>query len=202
MLDVNKIRFDGGKRCLDYVNTIQDRFERPQRDYLQTSADLINWSLQAGILNVKNYRVMEKTLLQEPTHVETFFNEAIKLRQVLYGLFHAISQGKKVEIGNLEAFNTFVSTSFSKLKIKWQDGKFTESWNLEPQDLHTITYPIIRDAYNLLLSYKHDRIRECPKCGWLFFDSSKNGKRRWCSMETCGSRSKAREWYSRSKGTK
>lgn len=198
----DKIRFDGGKLCLDYVNTIHNRFEKPQRDYLQTSNDLINWSFQVGILNAKNHRVLEKMALQEPTHAEAFFAEAIKLRRILYGLFHAIAQDKKVETGDLDAFNTFVSKSFSLLKIERQRGKFIEGWNLEPQDLHTIISLIVRDAYGLLLTDGHQRIRECPKCGWLFFDSSKNGKRRWCSMETCGSRSKAREWYNRSKGTK
>ncbi|MGH2486180.1 MAG: CGNR zinc finger domain-containing protein [Ktedonobacterales bacterium] len=29
-------------------------------------------------------------------------------------------------------------------------------------------------------------MRECPgpRCGWLFLDTSKNGARRWCSMES------------------
>ena len=35
------------------------------------------------------------------------------------------------------------------------------------------------------------RLRICPRCGWLFHDSSKGGRRRWCSMSTCGNREKA-----------
>ncbi|WP_344746998.1 CGNR zinc finger domain-containing protein [Streptosporangium vulgare] len=35
----------------------------------------------------------------------------------------------------------------------------------------------------------------CPSCYWLFLDTSKNGRRRWCSMTTCGSRDKARRYY-------
>ena len=44
------------------------------------------------------------------------------------------------------------------------------------------------------------RVRECPgagDCGWLFYDTSKNGTRRWCSMEGCGSRVKMRRHYAR-----
>jgi len=41
--------------------------------------------------------------------------------------------------------------------------------------------------------------KECPNCGWLFFDKSKNGRRKWCSMQTCGSNVKALEWYHRQK---
>ncbi|GAA4213146.1 CGNR zinc finger domain-containing protein [Microbispora amethystogenes] len=40
------------------------------------------------------------------------------------------------------------------------------------------------------------RLRVCPLaeggCGWLFLDHSRNGSRRWCAMEDCGSQAKAR----------
>jgi len=41
----------------------------------------------------------------------------------------------------------------------------------------------------------------CPGegCGWLFFDTSKNRSRRWCAMEDCGNRAKARRHYRRSR---
>lgn len=43
------------------------------------------------------------------------------------------------------------------------------------------------------------RIRRCPAhdCAWVFWDSSKNGSRRWCSMRVCGSRAKARAYAER-----
>ncbi|MBZ9993133.1 CGNR zinc finger domain-containing protein [Mesorhizobium sp. BH1-1-4] len=36
------------------------------------------------------------------------------------------------------------------------------------------------------------RVRECKgrQCGWLFLDTSRGGRRRWCSDETCGTRSR------------
>jgi predicted RNA-binding Zn ribbon-like protein len=37
------------------------------------------------------------------------------------------------------------------------------------------------------------------QCGWLFMDDSKNGSRRWCSMQSCGNRAKAHRHYLRSK---
>lgn len=45
------------------------------------------------------------------------------------------------------------------------------------------------------------RLKRCPgtDCGWLFVDETKNGRRRWCSMETCGNRAKARRHYAREK---
>lgn len=45
------------------------------------------------------------------------------------------------------------------------------------------------------------RIKKClaENCGWFFMDETGNGRRRWCSMETCGNRAKARRHHLRTK---
>ncbi|MGW0605507.1 CGNR zinc finger domain-containing protein [Streptomyces sp. NPDC002640] len=52
-----------------------------------------------------------------------------------------------------------------------------------------------------LLASRPDRIRACanPACVLHFFDVSKNGTRRWCSMSGCGNRAKAQRHYARSR---
>ena len=46
-----------------------------------------------------------------------------------------------------------------------------------------------------------DRLKCCdlPTCGWAFYDSTRSRTKRWCSMRTCGSRHKAREYYKRNR---
>ena len=41
------------------------------------------------------------------------------------------------------------------------------------------------------------RVRECaaPACPVIYLDTSRNRSRRWCSMEDCGNRAKARRHY-------
>jgi predicted RNA-binding Zn ribbon-like protein len=41
------------------------------------------------------------------------------------------------------------------------------------------------------------RCCELTTCGWAFYDSTRSRTKRWCSMKTCGSRHKAREYYKR-----
>jgi predicted RNA-binding Zn ribbon-like protein len=38
--------------------------------------------------------------------------------------------------------------------------------------------------------FKLERCANQSSCGWIFADTSKNGRRRWCSMDTCGVASK------------
>ena len=53
-----------------------------------------------------------------------------------------------------------------------------------------------------LLGDRPDRIRACagPECVLHFYDVSKNGTRRWCSMAGCGNRAKASRHYARHGG--
>ena len=46
------------------------------------------------------------------------------------------------------------------------------------------------------------RLKACRgvHCGWAFYDHSRNQSGSWCSMSTCGSRSKAREYRRRKRG--
>jgi predicted RNA-binding Zn ribbon-like protein len=43
------------------------------------------------------------------------------------------------------------------------------------------------------------RLKACPgrHCGWVFYDHSRNNSGRWCSMNVCGGREKARAHYHR-----
>ncbi|MEV5434825.1 CGNR zinc finger domain-containing protein [Streptomyces sp. NPDC052682] len=54
-----------------------------------------------------------------------------------------------------------------------------------------------------LLTTAPDRIRGCAHeaCILHFFDTSRNGTRRWCSMAACGNRAKASRHYARTKDT-
>ncbi|MFH8986812.1 CGNR zinc finger domain-containing protein [Streptomyces sp. NPDC017940] len=55
--------------------------------------------------------------------------------------------------------------------------------------------------YLTLLDSAPDRIRGCAHeaCVLHFFDTSRNGTRRWCSMALCGNRAKASRHYARSR---
>ena len=52
---------------------------------------------------------------------------------------------------------------------------------------------LARDVIDLVATGDVDRVRECgaDDCSVLFYDSSRPGTRRWCSMAGCGNRNKA-----------
>jgi hypothetical protein len=60
---------------------------------------------------------------------------------------------------------------------------------------------IARSAADFLCNDQLSRLRTCanPDCPLHFYDTSKNGRRRWCRMDICGNRAKATSHYQRSK---
>ena len=59
--------------------------------------------------------------------------------------------------------------------------------------------PISLSALTLLQQADLTRVKQCQgeKCGWLFFDATKNKSRRWCEMEVCGNRAKQKRFSER-----
>ncbi len=53
-----------------------------------------------------------------------------------------------------------------------------------------------------LTSGHPERIKICDndRCRWVFYDTSRTGRRRWCDMATCGNRAKAARHRARVKG--
>jgi len=89
--------------------------------------------------------------------------------------------------------------ALSRLEIRPSEDRFEWAWVLDANDLDRMLWPIVRSAAELLTSGDLRKVRQCARegCDWLFVDASKNHSRRWCSMNMCGSRVKARRYYQR-----
>ncbi|HYI84545.1 MAG TPA: CGNR zinc finger domain-containing protein, partial [Acetobacteraceae bacterium] len=67
-------------------------------------------------------------------------------------------------------------------------------WQDTEERLESVLWPVTWAAAALLTSDEAGKIRICASvdCGWMYVDRSRNGLRRWCQMETCGTREKSR----------
>ncbi len=68
----------------------------------------------------------------------------------------------------------------------------------DPTTFGCLVTPILLDALAIARD-EMDRVRQCASesCSMIYLDASRNGSRRWCSMERCGSRAKAHAYYER-----
>src|SRR5581483_5720104 len=107
------------------------------------------------------------------------------------------ARDRRVPAAAVEAINAALADALPHLRVAPRGGGF--AWELLPDggSLVAPLRPIARSAGELMTADALARVRECDgaSCTWLFLDESRNRSRRWCSMESCGNRAKARRHY-------
>lgn len=119
------------------------------------------------------------------------------LRGALHAIFSALAHDEEPEQSLLARLWFVYAEAVAAGSIGRQEaGRFALEW---PQDeTRRVRFAVAADGVALLADpARLARIRRCPgrDCGWLFLDTS--GRRRWCSMASCGSREKMRRMYAR-----
>jgi len=187
----------GGRLCLDFANTVDWHASDHPREWLTGFSDLAAWSRHAGALTEGQARSLVRAAESGAEEAASVLERAITLREALYRIFSAIAARRSVEPADLATLNTALATALMHLRVIPADEGFTWDWAAGQGELDRMLWPVAWSAARLLTSKDLDRVRECPGdgCGWLFLDTSKNRTRKWCSMESCGNRAKARRHY-------
>jgi len=71
-----------------------------------------------------------------------------------------------------------------------------ELW-FEPHQPEDLFAPLAHSAAKLFAEADRNRVRMCDQCVLHFYDTSKKGTRRWCSMQLCGNRLKVAAYAAR-----
>ena len=173
----------GGRLCLDFVNTVSWRGRDEPDEKLRDFDDLLEWCTLVGVLSraeARNWRESRSLA------------RAWELRESIYRLFVAWAAGRRPSATDLTRLNASLPP---RDRLSWGRGRYV--WKAGDE---RILGPIAWSAADLLTSGDRARLKRCgsEECGWLFYDESVNGRRRWCSMSDCGNREKARRHYARS----
>ena len=197
------LRLLGERPCLDFSNTVDPRHGERPREYLKSYADLVAWARRAGVLGEEEAGALVRVAELRPREAGAVFERALALRGTIYDVFSTIAAGREPYEGDLAGLNEELARALAHARVVRKDGSLAFGWGWEERVfLDRPLWEVARSAAELLTSGKPGRVRECPGedgCGWLFYDESKNGSRRWCSMEGCGNRAKARSYHARRK---
>jgi predicted RNA-binding Zn ribbon-like protein len=199
----------GGRLSLDFTNTADWHASDHPVEFLTSYSDLVAWSQHVGILTDHQVRCLLKEAVRRPMDATAVLERAIALREAIYRIFSTTSHGRPPQAADLATFNAELAGALAQSRIvltlrQAQDTAaegFTWDWTGTEETLDGMLWPVVHDAAGLLTSEELDRVGQCAddRCGWLFLDTSRNRSRRWCSMEDCGNRAKARRHYERSR---
>jgi predicted RNA-binding Zn ribbon-like protein len=190
----------GGRLSLDFANTADWHASDQPVEFLTSYRELVAWSRHVGILTEHQVQHLVKQAARRPTDATAVLERAIALREAIYRIFAAVSQGHGPRAADLAVLNAELSTALAQSRIVPAAESFAWDWTGSDEALDRMLWPVVHDVADLLTSEELARVGQCAddRCGWLFVDVSRNRSRRWCSMEACGNRAKARRHYRRS----
>ena len=193
------LQLAGGQLCLGFINTVNDHVSDHPEEYLTSYAELVAWSQHTHTITEAEAQHLLEGASQRPNQAADTLAAAISFREALYRVFLAALDGTTPAADDLAVFNAIRAQALAHSEIAPAADGFDWRWTGREQELGWMLWPVARSAAELLLSPDLKRVKECggPGCGWLFLDTSKNYTRRWCSMEGCGNRAKARGHYHR-----
>ena len=188
--DWNAHRFSGGVLALDLANTVIFR-QTPDRsqDRFADVSELPRFAAAAA-----SFRSVEwgDVRFQAPT-LQDEISTLIEVREAINRLFRT----SVVENG----FSPKHVSDFFRLGSELiGDVQEEQSLVLPPfGERHELSLSVaaILSAMRLFEPARLSRIKICPNCHWLYFDASRNLSRRWCDMNVCGNRAKAKRHYHR-----
>ncbi len=171
-------RFDPGALCLELLTT---GGPGPYRrwEVLHAPSDLAAW--------VRRSRLDPTPVLRTST---AELAQAHELRDALFRVVLAHTRHEGLPAADLEAINAAAARP-ALVPAIGPDGE--RQWAGAPTGTNLVA-TVARDAVDLLTGPFAHRVRTCAAsdCELVFVDTSRPGRRRWCSMEHCGNRHKVR----------
>ncbi len=197
----------GEQLCLDFANTVEPRgapapFTPPpgheRRDSLRSYTDLVAWATFAGVITEEVALGLLARAAARPAAAATLAR-AIALREAIYRLFWMVAREETPRADDLALLAEEYAAGAAHAALAPTDDGFVWSWAAHDGDLARPLWPLAWSATALLTTGERRRVKICPgspgtaiTCAWLFYDTTKNRIRQWCSMADCGGKAKAR----------
>ena len=191
----------GGRLCLDFVNTV-DTHDTYVDEKLGGYADLVWWALRVGLLDEAAARPLFAAADADPVRAAELFAWAVGLRESLDRLFAAARADEAGADADVQVLNGALARTLGRLRVERTEDAYVWGWMEGAEELERVLWPVVRDAAELLVGGELRRVGMCSgdACDWLYLDTTRNHSRRWCDMQTCGNRAKARRHYHRAQG--
>jgi predicted RNA-binding Zn ribbon-like protein len=183
---MSDFRWGLGHLSLDFVATLGARRSNPV-ERLGAPEDLEEWLTTAGLLGGTGPSAI-------PTDVQ--LADARQLREVTYRVLMAGRLGDAPSKDDVDLINRYARGANAALQI----GPDLSVVRLATDPVAVAISELARASVELLTGAELPRVRQCDGCSLLFLDRSRPGQRRWCSMGSCGNRSKTARYRAKRDG--
>jgi predicted RNA-binding Zn ribbon-like protein len=191
----------GGRLCLDFVNSVGARHMSAgvmtiRDEKLNDYRDLIAWGWHAGLLSRFEATRLERAAARRPAVAARIFARAIRLRESLHHIATRAMAGSAPRRSQLAVLCRELAIARAAERLAWRGHAAVWHWDRERSALDRVLCRVSQSAAELFTHGDLARLRVCggDDCGWLFEDTSRNGRRHWCDMRDCGNVAKVRRF--------
>ncbi|WP_276358440.1 CGNR zinc finger domain-containing protein [Cohnella caldifontis] len=180
----------GGATWINLANTIVQQ-DHQRVDLLEDRDDAVQWLEGNGLLQGE---------LPKDSGGDAIHDTLTRLRDICVDALSDLRREGRLSdqtIAKLEKESGALAVNVRMERENGVPRLIHEGRSLEDR----VSYEVLRSLVDTLSQYPPERIRKCEhaSCMLHFVDTSKSGKRRWCSMDLCGNRQKAADFYARKK---
>jgi predicted RNA-binding Zn ribbon-like protein len=195
---VDGFLFVANRPILDFLNTKPILADGPT-ELLPDADALERWLIASEIVTAPKTKSLLRGWRNSPG-AAAFLEELIEFRERLRSAVMRIESGSLPSESFLAAVNSLLLQHPLHTSLNRKDGKIVREPLFEPRKPSDFWAPIVDAAADLLSETETSRLRKCESCVVHFFDTSKKGSRRWCSMNICGNRQKVAAYQRRNRG--
>ena len=187
----SEFTFIAERLWLDFVNSDAAALGG---DALGDFDGFVRWLTSAQLLDDERGSGMRRRAQEQPSGALAVLGDARRVRSALRALAERGSGSHEIRADAVQQINRVLGRSAGTRRLEVRsDGSFQRSFVPVGDAFAGLLISIVESAADALIMGELTRVRRCadPRCARVFQDETKNGRRRWCDMATCGNRAKA-----------
>jgi len=186
---------------LDFINTLESERGRVTDELVSAEAAL-EWLVRHDLLHREARDHLVKHFVDAPRESTRLLTKMKRVRAAMREIVDATVEGRGPAATDLKELNRALRTHYVYELVPSRDGVSLDHRHQgDPVDgaLARLGESIARE----LIQGHPERLRICEneQCRYVFADTSRTGRRKWCDMSTCGNRAKVARHRARQKAT-
>jgi predicted RNA-binding Zn ribbon-like protein len=187
--------FIGNQPVLDLVNTGLI-MKGEELELIPDFATLVRWFRAAGLVGAENARQLEQRWAHSPRGSKIAATVR-HFREMLRKEIIRREAGRPLGPEILAVVNRLLASRPMKTRLRKAEGEAKLETYFSPELPEDLLAPVADAAARMFAEIPRERVRKCASCVAHFYDNSKKGNRRWCSMQMCGNREKVAAYAAR-----
>ena len=186
----SRFLYIGGRLAVDFVNT--EHTLRGAATALEEWEGLVEFLAGAKVISATRAGDLLAWRHSAAQALPALMKKALQLRSAIRSSLEARMRGTPVGEETAEAINEVLRITEGHDELLWEDADWKLRFRAREEAIEWLLAAIARSAAELIAEGESAPVRKCanPGCGLIFYDTSRTGRRRWCTMATCGNRSK------------